>query len=115
MSITYIPAAYKRLIKVVRYSGLDESNVPILEISDELAVAWQLEKVSDELTVKPIISGYQSDSINICLVVVNKDDTATCRGRQYRNFSTFLSFYKDKICHLENLKKSAEVDKDLPF
>ena len=102
--ITYIPntTQHQRALVAV-YCGKDANGEPQLDLSEESVIAWEIERIGEETTVRPLVAGYQRRSEGTYrLATFNDDGTICCDGRLYENINDFEKNFKSYCLSLED-------------
>lgn len=102
--ITYIPntTQHQRALVAI-YCGKDANGEPQLDLSEESVIAWEIERIGEETTVRPLVAGYQLRGEGTYrLATFNDDGTICCDGRLYENINDFEKNFKSYCLSLED-------------
>ena len=96
MTTTFIPCNIPRTAIVVNFQGFDKQGVCELETVEEQVALYRVEQVVMEITVHPVVVGYQHlDSKTAFIACFTDDGRVVCNGREYEELNAFLAICKD--------------------
>lgn len=96
MTTTFIPCNTPRTALVVNFQGFDKKGVCEIETVEEQTALYRVEQVVTEVTVHPMVIGYQHlDSKTAFIACYTDDGRVVCNGREYGGLDAFVTFCKD--------------------